>query len=319
MRTARPLLSLLSLLAVLLAGCASPGAPVDPAPIGTPQRPMPPNAVIGADVEGGGSGDSDCDPAASLSPNGAISAGSTMAEIKQRGYLKAGVDQNTFLFGFRDPTTGRLEGFDIDIAKEIARAIFDDPDAIQFRAISSAQRDTALVNGDVDIVVRTYSITCQRLQKVGFSTVYYVAGQRVLVKQNSKVAGIGDLAGKRVCATKESTSLENIANSEPKPVPVSVDDWSDCLVMLQQGQVDAVSTDDTILAGMAEQDPTTKIVGDRFTEELYGVGVPKENEDMVRFVNAVLEDIRGGAWQSSYDNWLRDRLGPASPPAPRYR
>lgn len=319
MRTARSLTLLLSLLALLAAGCASPGAPVDPAPIGTPQRPMPPNAEVESDVDGGGSTDRSCDPAASLRPDSTISAGSTMAEIKDREYLIAGVDQNTFLFGFRDPTTGRLEGFDIDIVKEIARAIFGDPNAVQFRAISSAQREQVLMNGDVDIVVRTYSITCDRLQDVNFSTVYYVAGQRVLVKENSPVSGIGDLGGKRVCATKASTSLENIANSEPKPIPVSVDDWSDCLVMLQQGQVDAVSTDDTILAGMAEQDPTTKIVGDRFTEELYGVGIPRENEDMVRFVNAVLENVRDGAWKDSYDNWLRERLGPASPPSPKYR
>ena len=101
---------------------------------------------------------------------------------------------------------------------------------------------------------------------------------------------------------------------------MAVDDWSDCLVLLQQGQVDAISTDDTILAGLRAQDRTgTKIVGEPFTKEYYGIGIPKENEDMVRFVNAVLENIRGGAWQASYDRWLREHLGPASPPKPEYR
>jgi polar amino acid transport system substrate-binding protein len=98
-----------------------------------------------------------------------------------------------------------------------------------------------------------------------------------------------------------------------------VDNWSDCLVMLQQGQVAAVSTDDVILAGMAAQDPTTKIVGDRFTEEPYGIGVPKENEDMVRFVNAVLEGVRNGPWQESYNKWVAPRLGQAAPPAAGYK
>ncbi|MBK1784915.1 transporter substrate-binding domain-containing protein [Prauserella cavernicola] len=309
----------LSTFALLVAGCGSPGKPVDPAPVGSVERPQPANAALENDVQGGGTADQSCNPTASLSPNGSIPSGSTMDEIRERGHLSVGVDQNTFLFGFRNPTSGALEGFDIDIAREVAREIFGDPNAVQFRAITSAQRIPALQNGDVDIVVRTFSITCERLEDISFSTVYYVAGQKVLVGVNSDVEGIGDLGGKRVCAAKESTSLKNIAAADPAPVPISVDDWSDCLVMLQQGQVDAVSTDDTILAGMAEQDPTVKIVGERFTDELYGIGVPKENEDMVRFVNAVLDRVRGGAWQQSYNRWLLERLGPASPPSPDYQ
>lgn len=312
--------------AAMVAGCGSPGAPVEPAPVGSVERPMPAGAGVARDVAGNGSTEQSCDPTASLRPDPSIPPGSTMAEIRDRGYLTVGVDQNTFLFGFRNPTTGQLEGFDIDIAREIARSIFGDPDAVRFRAISSADRIGAL-GGDpeyqgeqVDIVVRTFSITCDRLEKINFSTVYYVAGQRVLVNENSDAQGLGDLGGKRVCAADESTSLQNIARAEPRPVPVKVDDWSDCLVLLQQGQVEAVSTDDTILAGMAEQDPTTKIVGERFTDEFYGVGIPKQNEDMVRFVNAVLDRIRGEAWRRSYQRWgLQDWLGPAQPPAPNYR
>ena len=103
-------------------------------------------------------------------------------------------------------------------------------------------------------------------------------------------------------------------------MPVSVNDWSDCLVMLQQGQVDAVSTDDTILAGMAAQDPTLKVVGEQFTQENYGIGIPKDNEDMVRYVNAVLDEIRStGVWQDSYHKWVEPSLGSASPPSPQYR
>ncbi|PXY31351.1 glutamate ABC transporter substrate-binding protein [Prauserella muralis] len=309
----------LLLLALLLAACGSPGAPVDPAPVGSVRPPMPANAAVETAVEDSGSAEENCDPTASLAPNPSVPAGSTMDAIRDRGHLVVGVDQNTFLFGFRNPTTGMLEGFDIDIAKEIARELLGDPEAVQFKAITSAQRIPALKNGEVDLVVRTFSVTCERLQEINFSTVYYVAGQRVLVEKNSKVDGVEDLGGKRVCAAKASTSLKNIANAEPKPIPVSVDDWSDCLVMLQQGQVEAVSTDDTILAGMAEQDPTTKIVGERFTDELYGIGIPKENGDMVRYVNAVLEKVRNGPWQSSYNRWLLDRLGPASPPAPTYQ
>lgn len=311
---------LLASLLVVVAGCSTVTRPADPAPVGSVQPPMPANAQVDPQLDTAGTGDDSCDPTRSLSPSSAIPASSTMAEIKQRGHLVVGVDQNSFLFGFSDPESGDLHGFDIDIAREIARSLLGDPKAVKFKAITSAERVSALQNGDVDIVVRTFSITCERLEQINFSSVYYVAGQRVLVDADSTARDLSDLGGKRVCAARDSTSLKNIAASTPKPIPVAVDDWSDCLVLLQQGQVAAVSTDDTILAGMRAQDRTgTKIVGDPFTEEYYGIGIPKENEDMVRFVNAVLENIRGGAWQASYDRWLREHLGPASPPKPEYR
>ncbi|WP_028661550.1 glutamate ABC transporter substrate-binding protein [Saccharomonospora saliphila] len=320
MRTTRVSAILAASLAVVLTACSGPAEPVDPAPVGSAQWPMPAGTEIDPEIADGGNADSDCDPTASLSPSARIPDGSTMAEIRERGYLIAGVDQNTFLFGFSDPDTGELNGFDIDIAREIARALLGDPDAIRFRAISSADRIDALSNGDVDIVVRTFSITCERLEEINFSSVYYVAGQRVLVNADANINGMDGLGGRRVCATRESTSLRAIAAHEPRPIPVAVDDWADCLVLLQQGQVAAVSTDDTILAGMRAQDrQSTKIVGERFTTEYYGIGIPKGDEDMVRYVNAVLEDVRDGAWQDSYDTWLREDLGDASPPQPSYR
>ncbi|WP_298181397.1 glutamate ABC transporter substrate-binding protein [Saccharomonospora sp.] len=319
-RTRERLGLLVSSLAVLLAACSGATQPIDPAPVDSSHRPMPAGTEIDPELGAAGESDESCDPTASLRPDSSTPADSTMAEIKDRGHLIAGVDQNTFLFGFADPETGELNGFDIDITKKIAEALFGDPEAVRFKAITSAERIDVLQNGEVDIVVRTFSITCERLADINFSTVYYVAGQRVLVDAASMVRDLSDLGGQRVCAAKDSTSLRNIAASKPRPVPVAVEDWSDCLVLLQQGQVEAVSTDDTILAGMRAQDrPGTKIVGEPFTEEYYGIGIPKENEDMVRFVNSVLEDVRGGAWQGSYDRWLREDLGPASPPEPEYR
>jgi polar amino acid transport system substrate-binding protein len=243
-----------------------------------------------------------------------------MAKIKARGKLIAGVDQTTYLFGFRNPVTSNLEGFDIDMAKQIAAAIFGTADGhIQFRAITSSQRETVLQNKEVDIVVRTYTINCDRLKKINFSSEYYTAAQRVLASKNSSVNGLADLGGQKVCAAKGSTSLNAITAATPKLIPVSVDNWSDCLVMLQQGQVAAVSTDDVILAGMADQDPTLHVVGDKFTREPYGIGIPKENEDMVRFVNSVLDTVRAGAWRQSYNLWLAPALGSADPPQPSYR
>jgi polar amino acid transport system substrate-binding protein len=261
------------------------------------------------------------DPRASYRPTGeglAVPSGSTMAEIVDRGRLVVGVAQNTYLFGYRDPVDGALKGFDIDIAREIARALLGDPDLIQFRAITSAGRIPVLQDNEVDIVVSTMTMNCERWEQVNFSTEYYSAGQRVLVAGSSEAEGIDDLGGQKVCAAAGSTSIRNVAEAESGPIPVSVPDWTDCLVLLQQGQVDAISTDDTILAGLSAQDPNTRVVGEQFSEEPYGIAVGESEVDLVRYVNAVLEQLRSdGTWTRLYNEWLAEVLGeaPAPPPA----
>lgn len=241
------------------------------------------------------------------------------AQIRQRGALVAGVDQNTFLMGYRNPASGDLEGFDIDVVHALAQAILGDPNKVTFRAISSADRIPVLQRDEVDVVVRTMSITCDRLQQVAFSNVYYDAGQRLLVHKRSGVSSMADLGGKKVCATSGSTSLDHIAQAASKPVPVAVPNWTDCLVMLQQNEVDAVSTDDTILAGLAAQDPNTEVVGAKFTDEPYGVAVTHNNHALAAVINGVLKDWRdSGQWQAAYQKRLGG-LGPASPPDPVFR
>jgi polar amino acid transport system substrate-binding protein len=243
-----------------------------------------------------------------------------MAAIAERGRLVVGVDQNTFLFGFRNPASGQLEGFDIDVAREIARSIFGDPDRVDLRVVDASQRESALESGQVDLVVRTFSITCDRKDKVAFSTTYFNANQRILVVKGSGIASAADLSGKRVCAVRGTTSLSALFALDPRPTLFGVSSWTDCLVMLQQGQVDAVSTDDVVLFGLAAQDPNTEVVGPSMGIEPYGVGIKKENTDLVRFVNGVLDEMRAdGTWQRLYDARLRS-LGPSpDPPSARYQ
>ncbi|MGW5050987.1 glutamate ABC transporter substrate-binding protein [Actinokineospora sp. NPDC004072] len=310
---------------VLAGGCSAPGKPVDLATVTAGDRPLPVGVEVNPPATTGAAQPSDCDPTASLRP-GALPAarqmpeGSTMQKILKRGRLIAGVDQNTYLFGFRDPTTNALEGFDIDRAREIAAAIFGDPNKVQFRVLTSAQRVDALKNGDVDVVVRTMTATCARWDEINFSAIYYVAAQRLLVDKSSEITDINQLGGQRVCAAKGSTSLARMREFPSPPELVAVDNWSDCLVLMQQGQVVGVSTDDTILAGMVAQDPNLKMVGKRIHEEPYGIGIPKQNEDMVRFVNAVLaKSIESGAWQRSWDRWLAQAGDRPTPPTLRYR
>jgi polar amino acid transport system substrate-binding protein len=289
-------------------------APVEPSPAGATEVTTAPAAA-----------NADCDREASLRPGplpspGAMPRGSTMAAIAERGRLIVGVDQNTELFGFRNPATAQLEGFDIDIAREMARAIFGDPDRVQLRVVNAKERESVLQSGEVDMVVRTYSITCARKQLVDFSTVYYYANQKILSAKGSGIDSAAALSGKRVCAVSGTTSLSALFALNPRPKLFSATTWTDCLVMLQQGQVDAISTDDAVLEGLAKQDPTVDVVGESIAKEPYGVGVKLENSDLVRFVNGVLEQMRDdGTWQRLYDARLQE-LGPSpGPPVAKYK
>ncbi|MDT5264798.1 MAG: polar amino acid transport system substrate-binding protein, partial [Mycobacterium sp.] len=245
-----------ALIALVLAaaGCGSPStppssvavAPIEALPSGAQEATAAPVAES-----------ADCgDREASLRPGpqprpGNMPPGSTMAAIAERGRLIVGVDQNTYLFGFRDPSSGQLEGFDIDVAREIARAIFGDPDHIDLRVVEAGHREAALQSGEVDVVVRTYSITCDRKKIVAFSTTYFNANQKILAVKGSGIDSAAALAGKRVCAATGTTSQKALLALESKPKVFGVTSWTDCLVMLQQGQVDAVSTDDVVLFGLA--------------------------------------------------------------------
>jgi polar amino acid transport system substrate-binding protein len=323
---------LVALLAAVAAGLApgACGSPAAVAPVVAPSAVPPrPDGVQDPAVLPSGSAapPGSCDPLASLRPPAALPApgrmpaGSTMARIVQRGRLVVGISQNAYLFGYRDSATGELVGFDIDIAREMARALFGDPTRIQFRAITTNDRIPMTKSGEVDLVVRQTTMTCQRWQDVSFSSEYYSASQRVLVLDNSPVTAMADLAGKKVCAAASSTSIANIAAKLPGAVPVSGVDASDCLVLLQQGQIEAISTDDAILAGFAAQDPNTRLVqAPPISAEPYGIMVAKGAPDLVRFVNGVLERMRSDdTWADIHRRWLSN-LGPApAPPVARYQ
>ncbi|WP_037345499.1 glutamate ABC transporter substrate-binding protein [Sciscionella sediminilitoris] len=312
-------------LLLTVTGCAGMDRPVDISAVPPAKDPL--GQLVGAKAVPADSGtDTSCgDPTVSQRPPdklpepGKMPRGSTMARIAQRGYLTAGVDQTTYLFGYRNPRSGVIEGFDIDVVHAIAKALFGDRDRVRFVVINSDQRVPALRSGKVDVVVRTMTTNCARKKQIGLSSVYYTAAQRLLVDKASGAKSLADLGGRKVCAAKGSTSLRTIANTPGKPVPVAVNDWADCLVLLQQGDVAGISTDDSILAGMAAQDPKTAIVGPKQESEPYAVGVGKQNGDLVRFVNGVLDQFREQTWPGSYARWIGDRLGPQpEPPAPHY-
>ena len=237
-----------------------------------------------------------------------------------------GVSADTLLLGSRNPVSGRIEGFDIDMLHAVSQAIFNDPDKIELRVITAAQRLPVLKDGSVDIVARNMTITCARWKEIAFSSEYYRSGQKLMVrlgektKSGAKISGIQDLAGKKVCAPNGSTSMDKLRTFEDLQ-PVGADTHTGCLVLFQQGKVDAITGDDTVLAGLAAQDPYVEVVqAPAFTAEPYGLGINRANIDFVRFVNGVLATMRSnGQWTKSYNTWLADALGTApSPPAPVY-
>ena len=307
--------------AALLSGCGQ-AAPLPPSPELTLPPPTPagmtelsPRVAPLPDPA-----DEDCDRTASLRPfPDAARAAKAVENIRNRGRLIVGLDIGSNLFSFRDPITGGVAGSDVDIAGEVARDIFGTPTQVEYRILSSADRITALQNNQVDIVVKTMTITCERRDLVNFSTVYLTAYQRILAPRDSPITAAQDLSGRRVCVVPGTTSLERVQQISPAPIIVSVVTWADCLVAIQQRQVDAVSTDDTILAGLVAQDPYLHIVGPTMSQEPYGIGVNLTNTGLVRFVNATLARIRAdGTWNRLYRKWL-SVLGPApAPPIARY-
>jgi polar amino acid transport system substrate-binding protein len=251
-------------------------------------------------------------------------AGSYMAQIQKRGYLKVGVDQNTYLWGYRDPVSGQLDGFDIAMLRQVSQAIFGSPDRIDPVIVRNEDRLSAVKSGEVDILAETMTINCERAKDVDFSSVYYEAHQEILVPDNSSIAGPQDLGGKRVCAPTSSTSLRNLVRPDmPRHIQIwAVNNETDCLVMLQQHQVDAISTDNAILFGLAAQDPTTQIVGPPFSDEPYGMAISKKHTDFTSFVNGVLKQVSAdGTWTQIYDQYLLPHIpGPVpAPPLVSYR
>jgi polar amino acid transport system substrate-binding protein len=305
---------------LLLSGCAQ-GSAVMPTPGVTLAPPTPANMdELSPEPARAPTDEAECNRTASLRPfNNRAEADAAIATIRNRGRLIVGLDIGSNLFSFRDPITGEITGFDVDIAGEIARDIFGTPSQVEYRILSSADRIAALQNNQVDVVVKTMTITCDRKKQVGFSTVYLNANQRILAPRDSTISQPSDLSGRRVCVAKGTTSLDRIQQITPPPIIVGVVTWADCLVTLQQRQVDAVSTDDSILAGLVSQDPYLHIVGPSLNEEPYGVGVNLQNTGLVRFVNGTLERIRrDGTWNTLYRKWLTV-LGPApAPPVARY-
>jgi polar amino acid transport system substrate-binding protein len=301
----------------------------------------------------------DCDPAhadennnadrsfrpTALPPEGTAPTGTLVSTIVQRGVLRVGVDQNTLLLSYRDPRTNQFKGFEIDLVREIAKWLFpgDDPATIdrriEFHPVNTLQKLKIVENGDVDLTISAATPTCVRWNEAFFTTAYYLARQKVLMR--SDAAGnpiLADgtpvprnatllqldaiLAGRNVCWTSGSTSIDNIRRLLPHAKPYIVDSRTDCLMALQDGAIDAVSTDDTFLLGYEEQDPSTTMLDVSLTDQPYGIVVSQDHPELARFLNALLLQFESeGTLQALYaknflqcDQCTRRDVEPQIPP-----
>ncbi|WP_030613191.1 glutamate ABC transporter substrate-binding protein [Streptomyces sclerotialus] len=283
---------LLGLLAVLAAACGKPGSPPAKGPRGDELPKYP------------------------VQTRFQLPDSSTWKKAESRGHLVVGVKEDQPYLGERDPASGEYRGFDIEIAKMLSAALGFDPRTLDYRTIASANRETALQNGQIDYYVGTYTINDLRKKQVGFAGPYYLAGQGLLVRKDERdIKGPGDLAGKRVCSAAGSTPYQRIKADYPEAVLVAYDTYSVCVDNLLTYQVDAVTTDDAILLGYAAKAPDEmKLVGKPFSKEPYGVGLPL-NDPALRFAldDALAADEKNGNWKKAYDA----TLGLSGVPAPK--
>ncbi len=302
--------------AVVLAGCTTGGATPGTSAAATPGTSPASPAGSAAESPAGSAAES---PAGSPAGSGAASfpADSTLGQIQAKGELTCGVKFDVIAFGFRNPTSGEVEGFDADLCREIAAALGVEP---KFVEAISANRIPFLLEDRVDLVISTMTRNEERLQQIDFSKIYYLAGQRILVKSDSDYQSIDDLvaAGVPVCSGQGSTSEANLREAGvTEDNLVLFGTYTEAAAALVDGRCDAVSTDDSILFGLAAQNEGLEVRGERFTEEPLGIGIKKGKEDLVEFVNDVLEAMaEDGRWAALYDKHIKPYTGEEAPEPP---
>ncbi|GAA1351124.1 glutamate ABC transporter substrate-binding protein [Arthrobacter koreensis] len=228
-------------------------------------------------------------------------SGSDSAASGDGENIRIGIKFDQPGLGFAE--SGDYSGFDVDVAKYVANELGYSEDQIEFIETPSAQRENMLENDQVDMIFATYSITDTRKEKVSFAGPYFVAGQDLLVRSDSDITGPEDLNGKTLCSVTGSTSAQKVKDGIANDVNlVEQPSYAECVTAMQGGSIDAVTTDDIILAGLASTDANKgqfKVVGNTFSEEKYGVGIQK-GSDKCEDINAAIEKmIEDGAWEEA--------------------
>ena len=257
------------------------------------------------DAAGGGAAEST--PAATEAAAEKFAADSTLGKIQAKGELTVGVKFDVPPFGVKNPQSGEVEGFDVEMGKAIAAKLGVKPKFIE--AISD-NRIPFLEDGTADLILSTMTINEERVEQIEFSDPYFIARGRVLVPADSDITGVADLAGKSVCTALGSTYEANLKEQAPEAKLNLVDSYSECLELIQNGSVDAVSTDDVILTGMVIQDDSLELVGDDLTTEPYGAGLRDGDTAFKKAVDKAIDAYKkDGRWEDSYEEWVGQYTG----------
>ena len=249
---------------------------------------------------------------------GKFEEGTAMAALAEAGKITIGVKYDQPGLGFKDASADVPSGFDVEIAKLLVADLGIDPssDSVTWEETISDNREPYLEAGRVDLVLASYSITDERRQIVGQTGPYLITGQQVLVASDSDVESIEDLKGEEVCSASGSTSLENVEAAGAVGTPA--DTYSQCAEDVLNGSVEAMSTDGSILLGLAAQNEgELKVVGEEFSEENIGIGYSLDTPEMCEWINSVLEEsFENGAWAEAFEATLGgDDVETPEPPA----
>ncbi|HLM05612.1 MAG TPA: glutamate ABC transporter substrate-binding protein [Blastococcus sp.] len=276
--------------------------------------------LAGCASEAGNQAEDAAENTAEVETDVEFDAGTTMAELNEAGAITVGTKFDQPGFGLLNPQTREPEGFDVEIAKIIAAKLGIDADDITWTETVSANREPFIQNGQVDIVVATYTINDTRKQVVDFAGPYYEAGQDIMVAKGNPegIEGPDDLAGKTVCSVEGSTPAQNIREKYPEAQLTTYDVYSKCADDLKNGNVQAVTTDNVILTGLIAGSPDDfELVGSPFTEEPYGIGLMKGDDDFRSFINDVLEEsFEDGSWADAWDRTAGSVSGQEAPEPP---
>lgn len=225
---------------------------------------------------------------ATESTNGADQV--TIESIKEAGVLKVGVKEDVPNFGLKNTETGEIEGFEIDIAKKLAEDILGDPNAIELTPVTAKTRGPLLDNGEVDMIIATFTVTDERKETYNFTEAYYEDAVGLLVKKDKNYDGLKDMDGATIGVSQSSTTADAIkAEAEQYAITLDFSEYAtypEIKAALDSGRVDAFSVDRSILAGYL--DDSTEVLPDRFATQDYGIATKKTNTELAEHTNELI-------------------------------
>jgi len=235
-------------------------------------------------------------------------SGKEAKSLKDMDKIVVGVGSDAFPFGYVDTADNQTKGFDLDIAAAVVKEILGADNKIEYKDVNGKTRIPMLKNGDIDLIVRTMTITEERKKEVDFSDPYFSAGQSLLVPENSTITGIQDLKDKKVIAVKGTRDGKTIEEKAPGAIVSEYENLGEAFTALSTGKGEVLTTDNAILMGLALENPGYKLVGGVIEDQPWGIAVRKGDKEMLDAVNAAIKKLKdSGEYAKIYEKWLKQK------------